>query len=518
MLARAGAVGLGLLIAAVALVIAEVALRLLGAGEGTPRHDPFAGFGSSVPMFERVARPGEAPVLRVAAARLGPDAPEPGAEDGREFPVDRAPGTFRVFVIGGSSAAGVPYRPRHAFPALLERRLQAALPELNVEVVNAALSGYASRRLLPIVREIAGYEPDLLIVYMGHNEWAERRYYAHLIDMDPRLFRLWEWAVDTRLYRVLSPLLRSGFRPFDEPVPVDLDALENSTEMFAVLEDRAAGQAYPSERDLAYRDLLYEFNLGEMADLMQAAGARTLFLTLSQNFSDWAPGASEHRADLGDAERGRWEELYARGRREAERGDCRAAARSYEKALAVDAEYAALHFDLARCLHELGERGAARRHYRLASDLDRVPHGAPTSFNDIIRRVARAHGALVVDVEAALEAESGDALVGDDLFIDWLHPNLRAHQRIAEAVAEGMRREGVPVAADRWRDAVPREPDPEALYAADPSLRLRETELRMFACLLALRDACARAQAQALLRSNPENAEALRALARLEAR
>jgi tetratricopeptide (TPR) repeat protein len=516
-LARVGAVAVGLLLAALALGGVELLLRLLGVAEGVPRHDPFAGFGSSVPMFER-AMSGQTPVYRISRARLREDAPEPAPEDGREFRVEREARSFRAFVIGGSSAAGAPYPSRYAFPAWLERKLRGALPGLHIEVVNAALSGYATRRLLPIVRELAEYQPDLLIVYAGHNEWAERRYYAHLIDMDPRLFRLWEWSVGTRLYRVLSPLLRSGFRPFRDPEVVELGAVENSIEMFAVLEDRAAGGAHPSERELAYRDLLYEFNLGAMAEVMQAAGARTLFLTLSQNFSGWAPGASGHRDGLEPAELGRWEALYARGQREARRGDCRAAVGSYAEALAIDAQYAELHFRMARCRHELGELEEARRHYRLASDLDRVPHGAPTHFNDILRRVARAHGAPVVDIDAALARDSGDALVGDDLFLDWLHPNLRAHQLVAAAVAEAMRREGIPVGAGRWSSAAPSEPDPDALYAADPQLRLRESELRMFACLLALRDACARAEARALLQRQPDHALARQALARLETR
>ncbi|HEX5066208.1 MAG TPA: SGNH/GDSL hydrolase family protein [Myxococcota bacterium] len=509
MYARLGALALGVLLAVLLLALAEGALRALGVAEGTPRHDPFSGFGTSVPMFERV----DASTYRISPARLTGRYTEVSPEDGREFASERAPGSFRAFVIGESSAAGVPYPPRYAFSAWLRRLLEAALPERKIEVVNAALSGYASRRLLPVAREIAGYSPDLLIVYMGHNEWAERQYYAHLIDMDPRLFRLWQWAVDTRLYRVLAPLLRLRDGPVGAQT-LHKDAHENSLEMFSVLHDRAGGASYPTERDLSYRDLLYERNLDEMADVVQAAGAKVLFLTLSQNFSDWAPGASSHREDLADADLRRWDELVARGREAQQRGDCRAAADAFTQALALDAEHAGLHFELAACQRALGERDAARAHYRLASDLDRVPHGAPTSFNDVIRRVAERHDAHVVDVDALLEAESGDALVGDDLFLDWLHPNLRAHERIAEAVASELRQDGIPVDGARWRDPPARLPDPDALHTADPSLRLRELELQLFACRLAMRNPCERAAAESLLQLDPTHVEARATLAR----
>ena len=143
-----------------------------------------------------------------------------------------------------------------------------------------------------------------------------------------------------------------------------------------------------------------------------------------------------------------------------------------------------------------------------------MPHGAPTYFNDVIRRVARAHSAPVVDVEAVLEAESGAGLVGDDLFLDWVHPNLRAHQRIARAIAEELRRDGIPVAADRWREPWAELPEPEAVLAADPILRVREEEMRMFACTLARRAECVRASAESLLRLDPGHVEARAALAR----
>ncbi|HVN39420.1 MAG TPA: SGNH/GDSL hydrolase family protein [Myxococcota bacterium] len=433
-------------------------------------------------------------------------------EDGREFRADKLPGSFRVFVVGESSAAGTPYPPRYAFSAWLRKLLEAALPDRHVEVVNAALSGYASRRLLPVVREITGYSPDLVIVYMGHNESAERQYYAHLIDMDPRLFRLWQWAVDTRLYRVLSPLFRRGERTSEGAQTLYKDANENSLEMFAVLQERAGGASYPTARDLAYRDLLYEFNLNAMADVVQAAGAQIVLLTLSQNFSDWPPGASTHRADLSDSDLRRFEELDESGRRARERGDCRAAQEAFSQAQTIDADFAALHFERASCHRAQGERASAREEYRRASDLDRVPHGAPTYFNDVIRRVARAHSAPV-DVEAVLEAESGAGLVGDDLFLDWVHPNLRAHQRIARAIAEELRRDGIPVAADRWREPWAELPEPEAVLAADPILRVREEEMRMFACTLARRAECVRASAESLLRLDPGHVEARAALA-----
>ena len=182
---------------------------------------------------------------------------------------------------------------------------------------------------------------------------------------------------------------------------------------------------------------------------------------------------------------------------------------SYRRALAIDDEYADLHFKIAQCERRLGRDETAYLHYRLASDADRVPHGAPTRYNGILRELAKAHGTLLVDVEALLTAESPGGLVGDSWFTDLMHPNLRAHQRITGAVAGALRESDVPESAGRWRRGAYREPDVDALYASEPSLRLKEWAIRAAACMLSRRRECALENAEAVLAVQPDHPGAL---------
>jgi lysophospholipase L1-like esterase len=496
----AGPVG-GLVFGAFLIFALETALGLLGVGGG-PARDPFAGLAGEPPLFEAAAREDGTRVLRLSPSRRI-DAPHPGAlEPQREFLAEKPAGAFRIFVIGESSAQGTPYGPRYAFSSWMQRRLEAALPDLRVEVVNAALAGYASRRLLPIAREIAAHSPDLLVVYMGHNEWAERKYYEHLLRIDPRLLRVLGWASRTRTYALLSQLARDGPLP-GRAASIDLGPRENAAEMFAVLRDRVGGIAIPSQRELAYRDLLYESNLEQMIEAMRGAGAQVALLTLSQNFSGWPPPASTHRPDLGAAEQARWREHFEAGRRLAET-DCAAALAAWERALEVDGEYAELHYRVAGCQQELGRLEEAWWHYRRASDLDRVPHGAPTGFNEILRRLALRHAAILVDVDAALREESGAALVGDDLFTDFAHPRIRAHQRIAREVVLALRQHDLPVRSALWREGGYADPAPEALTRDDPQLLALELQSRVVTCLVAPRAAC-HSEARELQQRDPGN-------------
>jgi lysophospholipase L1-like esterase len=496
--ARLGLVAGGLAAGVALLVALELVLRVAGAGEGPPAYDPMVGFSAAVPLFVPAQRADGARVLRVSPARVqGESAADPAPE--REFLAEKPANGFRVFVVGESSAAGYPYPPAYAFGAWLERRLQAALPDLEVEVVNAAIAGYSSRRALVATREVAHHQPDLVIVYSGHNEWAESRYYSRLIEMDPRLFRLRERLFSTRLFTLASHWL-SGRRESSREALERFMAGERQefSEMFAVFSKRVEGEGYATPEQIAQRDELYRLNLEEIARTAQGAGARVVLLTLSQNFADWPPGASTHRPGLGGAEAAEWQARFAEGERAADGGDCRAGLAAWERALAIDDEYALLHYRIAGCQRALGRSDLARASYRRASDLDRVPHGAPTWFNDWIRAVAERTGSLVVDTDGLLAAASDQGLVGDALINEFAHPNLRAHQLIAAEIERTLRGAGIPRPASEWRAAEWTDPAPEQLVAENPSLRVREHEAIRFTCVVARRADCVREQDEQL--------------------
>ena len=496
--ARLALVAGGLLAGVACLAALELLLRILGAGEGPPAYDPMVGFSAAIPLFEPARREDGAAVLRVSPARL---LSESGAErmPEREFLVEKPANGFRVFVVGESSAAGYPYPPAYAFGAWLQRRLATALPDLTVEVVNAAVAGYSSRRALVALREIARYQPDVVIIYSGHNEWAERRYYSRLIEMNPWLFQLRERFFSTRLFKVASHWVTGGREKSQEALERFLAGQRKEfDEMFEVFSRRVEGADYATPVMIAQRDELYRLNLEEMVRTAKAAGAKVVFVTLAQNFADWPPGASTHREGLGPAEAAEWQARFTEGERAAGAGDCAAALAAWERALAIDGEYALLHYRIAGCQRALGQFDAARAEYRRASDLDRVPHGAPTYFNDWIRSIAAENGALLVDSDGLLAAASEHGLVGDALVNEFVHPNLRAHELIAAGIEQTLREAGIPRPAAEWRAQTWVDPSPEQLVAENPSLRAREHEAIRFTCVVARRQECVDEQVEAL--------------------
>lgn len=79
--------------------------------------------------------------------------------------------TFRIFVLGESSAAGFPYPPNASFPRFLKRKLQMIYPANKIEVINLGVSAVNSIFIRDILDDVIEQKPDLILFYAGHNEY-----------------------------------------------------------------------------------------------------------------------------------------------------------------------------------------------------------------------------------------------------------------------------------------------------------------------------------------------------------
>lgn len=409
-----------------------------------------------------------------------------------EFLADKPANGFRVFVLGESSVAGFPYAVQHAFPAFLQARLAAALPAHRVEVVNCGVTGIASWHVLRIAREIARYAPDVVVVYAGHNDWVLREPSgaSAILGALARL-RFYQLAV-----RAGAQLRRARHGP------LDVDAANDPEQPLAIM-DRLRGRDLLSDADRVRITARFADRLAETLAVARAAGALPVASTLAQNLRDWEPGASRHRPDLPARDRPRWERRLVAGDRFRAVGDCPRALALYASAGRIDERPAILHFARARCLEHRGAWDRARDEYQRASDLDELPLGAPSALNPVIRDRAAAAQAAFVDVAGALAAESPHGLVGDELFYDYLHFNLRGNERVATILGGWLRALGRPTPAGTWQGDSYRDPDPEAIRAADPELRAREHLMRFGLLLMLDRAEEARHDREEVLRLAP---------------
>jgi GDSL-like lipase/acylhydrolase family protein len=95
-----------------------------------------------------------------------------GFRDPRDYDVRKAPGTFRILVLGDSVTFGHGSLFETSYPYLLEQRLKAWQPGVDWQVWNLGVPGYNTRQELRYLQEVGdAFEPDLVIVGFYPNDF-----------------------------------------------------------------------------------------------------------------------------------------------------------------------------------------------------------------------------------------------------------------------------------------------------------------------------------------------------------
>ncbi len=125
------------------------------------------------------------------------------------FPVIKSDSTFRVFVLGGSVAYGEAFGASGSFAYWMQKRLKAYYPEQKFEIINCARKGFGSCRVKNIFDEIVGYDPDLIILFLGNNEARDDRFHRNEINIEirTRLKKIKSIMDHSYLFRRLFQLL-----------------------------------------------------------------------------------------------------------------------------------------------------------------------------------------------------------------------------------------------------------------------------------------------------------------------
>ncbi len=81
----------------------------------------------------------------------------------------------------------------------------------------------------------------------------------------------------------------------------------------------------------------------------------------------------------------------------------------------------------------------ARKLFIVAKDLDELRFRAPSKMNTIIFQLGKKYGDPVIDIDSILNTDSPDGILGYNLTVDHLHPNLTGYKIIAESFYQEMK-------------------------------------------------------------------------------
>jgi len=318
----------------------------------------------------------------------------------------KANGEFRVFFYGGSTVAGFP-EARLGFVEQTRFWARTAFPGRNVTIHNLGLASKDSSAVLDRIAGTIHNDPDLVVVYCGHNEflsrelkfsWTGLRQASGLLSHSA-LFRTLKRAV-TRVVTKRPKATTDRIQPWDR-----------------------------ASAEFALRLRNYEANLVDIVRLARRHEVPLLLCTPACNVLDWPPvyrNISGTKRDPVVYEREIDECLALLSK-----GELPAAELRITALLGDDPEDAAYHFLQGRLLAAKGDWERAAEHFGRARDLDPLPWRALTRFGEAIRRTASGPGVRLLDVERMIAANAPHGLPGFRLFLDNCHPTAQGNALIA---------------------------------------------------------------------------------------
>lgn len=296
--------------------------------------------------------------------------------------------SYRVFVMGGSSAAGFPYSPNGAFSRYIRKRLELLYPEKEIEVINIAMSAINSYALCDMLPGVLEKEPDLIIIYAGHNEYYGALGVGSVETLGDTRFIVNTviWLNRFKTFELLRDIIKSVSGLFSTPV-------KQEGTLMARMSQR---QMIPFNSEKYFSGLnQFEENLRDILEMSKDKNVPVILGRLVCNLKDQKPFESVYNGEFPPAD-----EI----------------------------------FNLAHIELTSGQIYKADSLFRLAKDFDALRWRAPEKLNQIIEDLGKEYNCPVVKLDSVFNTESDSGVVGDDLITDHLHPNLRGFQIIGREI------------------------------------------------------------------------------------
>ena len=289
--------------------------------------------------------------------------------------------TFRIFCLGGSTTGGFPYEMNIPFPQQLKFILENQISDIEFEMINLGLSAINSFSVLDWIPEILNHDPDLIIIYMGHNEFYGAYGAGSAIS----------FSNNGSLIRILLKIKKLHFVKMIEMFLTKKFVKKNKILNTTLMEQISNKKNIPVKSKI--REIVknnYENNLDIILKLITQENIPVIISNLTSNLKDQVPfggGGRLNQNTLSSIE------YYNKG---------------------LD-------------LYKNKKPDSSKVAFQLALDLDEIPFRAPSNINSIISKKAIAHGINLLDMENIFEKKSKNLIPGDNLFSDHLHPNPKGY-------------------------------------------------------------------------------------------
>lgn len=338
-----------------------------------------------------------------------------------------------IFFYGESTMEGFPFNPV-ATPATWNEALFRTLyPDRKVNVVNFGKGGRKSDYMFQAVKHSLQYQPDMLLVLIGHNEFLRS---SSIKD---------EFGRSLLFKSSFVRLVHAGFQSTHESYqvsrfqkqvvedlkkkPVQEEKKEKPEEFFRPVD---VDWVVPGSPGMKSRLTELESNLEAMVRLAKEKHVPMVIATPPFNMKVKPYGNCFVIKDK--AALSQWEAHAQRGVTLFREKHYDQALTEFEQAEKSDNTNALLAFYMGETLEKLGAFDRAVSYYYRANQYDLGKTRIIEDVETEIRHVCTKHGVSYLNVHDVFVRESENGIVGFSLILDNAHPNLKGQYLLSASL------------------------------------------------------------------------------------
>jgi tetratricopeptide (TPR) repeat protein len=340
--------------------------------------------------------------------------------------------TLRIFVLGESTTIGYPYFHNGSFHRWLQYRLIHTYPDKNFEIINLSLTAVNSYTVLSFAKELVNYEPDAVLIYTGHNEFygALGAASTQNLGSNPHIINFILGLRDLRLTQLIINTY-TGIKKY-----FGTAGLKSGGDRMQLM---VAKQEIPYRSDLYEKGVIqFRNNMDAIMNLFSKRHIPLFVSSLVSNEKDLKPFISF----MPDSIKFPGFKLnYTLGLKFFKNEDFNASEIYFKKADQVYSSNALCNFYLGWLANKKSDFARAKKCFLKAKDLDGLRFRAPEQFNEILARLSDKYpNAHLVDTRVAFEANADHHIIGDELTVDHVHPDLKGYAIMSDVFYEAIKK------------------------------------------------------------------------------
>lgn len=329
--------------------------------------------------------------------------------------------TFRILCLGESSMFGVPYQMTANIPGMVRRQLQHLYPEKEIEVINLGASAINTNVILHLTKEFLRLEPDLVLIYTGHNEfygpdgvgasWLEKQI--------PAATQVKYNIRDLSILRLIQSIGNSSFQ--EQNLEVNLMKQVSNGALIDLNSDDAKTVFSNFERNLT--DIIRSYRKQHIPVIVSDVTSNLRFspfeyeTSLANKYSEIQQLLDSKKYDL--------------------------AAAKFNSLSHLDSNNAYQQYLCGLISLGLNDVIKARSCFRSARDHDLLKFRAPGTINDIIRNVCALNSIAFFSSDSIFQLNSSYGISDTTLFWEHLHPKANGYYLIAGGFVDKIQKENI---------------------------------------------------------------------------